>query len=99
MTVDDGMNIVPRLVDLTVYEALEGEGISALSDRIAVQIEFQDVTRRHEPRGPGACHQEAIRIGRMPDAHVSRFVEYALARQDAVGGDEIRDRVRCPFAG
>ena len=46
--------------------------------------------------GTGAREQIAARVGRMPHADVSVFVEHAVMRQDPVGNDEVVDRALKP---
>jgi hypothetical protein len=43
----DGVDVGSRLVDLPVNEPLEVEAATAGIDGGAVQIEFQDIGRRH----------------------------------------------------
>jgi hypothetical protein len=91
--VDDGVDVAAGSVDLAVNEALEIGGAAALVHRVRVEIELEDVGRRHEFRRHGSREQKAIGARGMTDADVPHRIEHVLHRQDVVGDDEIRDQI------
>src|SRR5262249_35354790 len=91
VTVDDGVDIRPHLVDLAVDEALLVGAAPLRIDRLAVEVVFHDVVRGHRRGRDRARHQIAIGIARIADADVAEAIENLFVRQDAVGENEIFD--------
>ena len=91
MAVDDGDDVGPRAVDLAMNEALEIDAPVAGVDRLAVEIERQDVRRRDE-RGRHVAREQEVR-GRavVPDADVTEAVDDAFVVEDPIGDRELGD--------
>ena len=89
MAVDHRVDVGAHLVDLAVDEALAIDRAAARIDRIAVEIEGDEVAHRHVARRDRLHLQIAVGVARIPDADMAERVEHAVVRQDVVGGDQI----------
>ena len=92
MGMDDGHDIRPRREDRRMNEALEIKAAVLVPHRLTVQVELDDVLGTHQLRGERAGDQEAVGIVRVTDADMPVSVDDILARQNAVGDDEILDQ-------
>ena len=85
-------HIRTRLVDLAMDEAFEIDGAAIGGQRMAVDVEFDDVVRRHQGGRHVAGQQIALGIGVAAHAHMAERVHHALAEQDAVGDRQLLDQ-------
>src|SRR5437667_8423057 len=92
MIVHDSVHIRPRSVDFGMDESLGVQGSPFRIDRIALEIEFKQVRRRDKLRSERSRHDEAVRISRMPETHVSKPIEHALLSQYSIRSDKIFDQ-------
>jgi len=91
VTVDDGVDVRPHLVDLAVDETLLVGAAPLGIDRLAVEVVLHDVVRRDRRRRDRARHQIAIGIARIADADMAEAIENFFVREDTVGEDQIFD--------
>src|SRR6266849_4470033 len=84
----------PRFVDFTVDESLQRTCAGFGIDGIRVEIVFHDVFSGHQAWREPAGHQVTVRIVRMPDAHVTKGIEYAFLGKNAIGHDKVLDKSR-----
>src|SRR5215472_5318798 len=94
MAMYDRPDVGMGLVDFAVDEALDIEGTTVWLERISVEIELHDVVGGHQAGSHAACEQKMPRVSIVPHADMSKTVDHALVREDAVGGDEIVDEIR-----
>jgi hypothetical protein len=62
---------------------------TTLIDRIAVEIKFHNVIKRHEFRAARPRHEESVRAFGMPKAQMSESVHNPFMGQDSVSGYEV----------
>ena len=89
----DRLDVGMGLIDFAVDEALHIERSSPRLDRVAVEIELQDVVGRDQARSHAARQQKAPRVGLVPHADMAEAIDHALVGENAVGGDEIVDEI------
>ena len=93
MAVHDRVDVRPHLVDLAMDEALAIGRAAVGIDRIAVEIEGDDVRHRHVARRHRLHLQIAVGIARVAHADMAEGVEHAVLGEDVVGRHQIgRDR-------
>ena len=83
MVVADGLDIRPLLVDRAVDEALE-VGRASIGEGRAIKRELHHVGTFHEPGSARPGQQEAVRVFRMTDAHMSIGIQNSFVRQNPV---------------
>jgi len=91
VTVDDGVDVRPHLVDLAVDETLLVGAAPLRIDRLAVEVVLHDVVRRDRRRRDRARHQIAIWIAGIADADMTEAIEDLFVREDTVGEHQIFD--------
>src|SRR5689334_14351754 len=91
MTVQHGVDVGPRLVDLGMDEALRIDRAIALVERLAVEIELHNVGPADTARRERRRHQKTVLALGMADADVAEAVDHALAVEDAIGSDQVVD--------
>src|SRR5262245_13887421 len=94
MTMHYRFYVGARPVDFTVDKSLQRTGTRLGIDGIGVEIVFHDVFSSHQGWGEPARHQVTVRIVRVPDAHMTKGIEYALLGKDQVGHDKIFENSR-----
>ena len=92
MGVNDGHHIRPRLVDFAVNEAFEKHRPAAGIDRLAVEIEFHDVSGGDQRRRQRPRHQKMIWVGRMARADMAEGVDNAEVGENAAARHDIVDQ-------
>ncbi len=94
MAVHHRIDVRPRLVNLAVDEALAVKQHAVIFgiDRLAVEIEHQDIGRGDRFRRDRTRDHIAVRIARIAHADMAEGVEHVKPRQRAIGGDEIVDQ-------
>src|ERR1041385_1289631 len=91
MAVHYRLNIRPDFVNLAMDETLVKTAAAICVNRIAVEVVFDDVFRRHQGRCDRPRHQITIRRRRMAQRNMAKGIDYALRRQYAAGCSEICD--------
>src|SRR5437660_8831393 len=94
MIVNDGFDVGTGSVDFCMNESLRVQRASLCIDSITVEVQFDQIRRRHKLRSQRSRQDEAIGIPVVPGAHVSKPVENALLAEDAISSDEILDECR-----
>src|SRR5262249_39524523 len=89
VVVHDGLHLRLRLVGGRVDVALEIGFAAARVDRLAVQAGLHDGVAPHAVRPPPARPREAGGPVRVTRADMAERIDHLLAREDAVGGDEL----------
>ena len=97
MAVHHGVDVRSRLVDLAVDVALADQVVRAPIDRPAVEIELDDVVRRHQLRRQRPRQEVTLGIGRRPHADVPPGIDDAVFGQDAIGDHEVFDQAHGCF--
>src|SRR5205823_1676661 len=88
----DGAHISTHLVDRAVNEPLRVRLSAGWIDWRPVEREFHQVVGLDALRRAGAGQNIPIGAIRMADADMAEGVDDALAREDAVGRDELVER-------
>src|SRR5579864_5170556 len=89
MIVNHRMHVGPRLIDSAMDRALDIDRSAALVDRIAIEIEFDEVVDRHELGATRSREEEPVGPIRMSDADMAVSVDDVFMRQNPVGDDEV----------
>src|SRR5262245_30676171 len=89
MAVDHGVHVRAQLVDLAVNEPLPVDGAAARIDRVAVEVEGDEVADRHIPWGDRLHLQVPIGITGVANADMAEGVENAVMGEDVVGRDQV----------
>src|ERR1700674_3018533 len=90
MVVADRLNVGARLIDAAVDDPFAVEPLGRRRHRLGIEREFQNVVRLDQFGAARARHQEATRIGRMPETDVAEGIEDTLVGDDAVGARQFR---------
>ncbi len=90
---DYRIDVRPRLVDLAVDEALAVKQLAIVPgvDGLAVEIEHENIGRRHRFRRERARDQIAVRVARVAHADMAEGVEHVKLSQRMIRGDEVVD--------
>ena len=91
MGMNDGVDVGPRFVDGGMNEPLEIERALLVAHRLAVQPELDDIVAFDQFGRHRAREEEMFRVVGIADADMAVGVHHLLAREDAVGDDEILD--------
>jgi len=67
-----------------VNEAFEVDGLAAGVERIAIEVEFQDIRRSHQRRRHAAREQEAVAALVVAHADMPEGVNHVLVIEDVV---------------
>src|SRR5271170_440249 len=94
VAVHDRLNLRVDPIDLAVDETFEIGGAAPRIDRVAVEIEFHDITSGDQRWRHASRQQEAARVLVVPGTDMAKAVEYTLTCEDAIGGDEVLDQLR-----
>src|SRR5215469_5824535 len=89
MIVDHRFHIRPRLVDAAMDRPLDIDFAAALVDRLAVEIEFEEIVACHQLRAARAREEEAVGLGRMAHADMAIGIDHVLMGEDAVRHHQI----------
>jgi len=76
-------------VNLCVNEAFRIQCSSACIHGITVQVELENIARRHKFRSKGPRHKKSAGRLRVSHADMAKSVKYPLACEDAICGNEI----------
>src|SRR5215472_6029370 len=93
MTMNDGTNVGPGSIDLRVNKAFQVEWKSLRIDRIAVQIEFDQILGGYQLRCERSRHDEAVRRAIVPGADVTETIQHTMLRENPVCSDQIFDKL------
>jgi hypothetical protein len=102
---DDGVGVAvydrdhvrAEAIDFAVNEPFEINRSAGCSERVAVEIEFQNVRGCHQRRRHAASEQEAVRPLVVPDADMPERIDHILVVKDMVRCHKVGDkaRIRC----
>ena len=87
----DRMDVRPRFVDGGMDETLKIQRALLVAHRLAVEPEFDDIVTLDQFWRHRARQKEMLRVVRVADADMTVGIHHLLAREDAVGDDEILD--------
>lgn len=81
----DCVDIRSRPVNSAVDDSLGIEHNITGRDRLRGEVKFDDIAFRHQFRGQRPSEKKPSSVMGVPDADMTKSIEHALPRQDAIG--------------
>ena len=94
MAVNDRHDIGPGAVNLAVNKALNIRAPILRVVYMAIQVAGQDVFGRHQRRGHAARNQKTLGVLVIAHADVTKTVDHALIKENAVGDSQLFNQCR-----
>ena len=82
-----------QLVDFAVDEALRILRPVRMGERVALEVEGDDVLRRDHARRQVPRHEIEVRVGRMAHAQMSEGIDDVIVKQNFVAQDEVIEQI------